>query len=194
MDAQQQHYWQNFYSDFNVKNPSGFALFVNKYLGTKDNKRCYNILDVGCGNGRDTYYFASCHGRYIATGIDVSVKPTAHTHCEFFVSDMVTFDKSPFDVIYSRFTFHSITNEQHEQLLSSITRPGTFLCIETRSSKDTTPHVHGDTHYRNLIESDYLVTLLQKHHFTILYMNESNGLAKYHDEDPVCIRVICQKQ
>ena len=32
----------------------------------------------------------------------------------------VAIDKSKYDLIYSRFTFHSITNEQHQQFLDTI--------------------------------------------------------------------------
>jgi transcriptional regulator with GAF, ATPase, and Fis domain len=79
-----------------------------------------------------------------------------------------------------------------ENLIQSI-EPNTFLCIETRSITDKDQHrTFGDTHYRNLTDMDYLVELLQKYHFTILYSIESKDLAVYKDENPTCIRIICK--
>ena len=105
---------------------------------------------------------------------------------------MTAIDKTPYNVIYSRFTFHSITNEQQENLVKSIA-PNTFLCIETRSSKDAEEYrVFGDTHYRNLTNMDYLLNLLYKYNFTILFSNESKNVAIYKDENPTCIRIICK--
>lgn len=97
-------------------------------------------------------------------------------------------------MIYSRFTFHSITNEDQCTFLNSITIPGTFLCIETRSDKgENSFRHHGDDHYRNFTNIDYLTNLLIRYNFNILYLKESNNLAIYKTEDPICIRVICIK-
>ena len=49
-------YWNNFYknNDSTLK-PSSFARFIaSKY--TESNG---TVIDVGCGNGRDTFYFSS---------------------------------------------------------------------------------------------------------------------------------------
>jgi hypothetical protein len=104
---------------------------------------------------------------------------------------MTTIDKSPYNVIYSRFTFHSISNEQQEKLIQSIL-PNTFLCIETRSNNDNENRTFGNTHYRNLTNMEYLIALLTKYNFTILYSIESNNLAIYKEENPICIRIICK--
>ncbi len=48
-----QKYWDNFYKNFLIKKESPFARFVHKKIKKKINK----ILDVGCGNGRDTFFF-----------------------------------------------------------------------------------------------------------------------------------------
>ena len=181
-------YWTKFYSTFNCKEPSNFAKFILDYI-EKYNKK-FNILDVGCGNGRDSYFLSTKHN---VTGIDISNLPTTsdNDNCTFVTSDMTTYDKTGYDLVYSRFTLHSITDEQQEQLISSI-KPNTILCIETRSIKGIDQfREHGDTHYRNLTCIDKLKQLLSKYNFNILYLVESNNLAVYKNEDPICIRVIC---
>jgi len=189
MNSNEIIYWSTFYKNFNETTPSDFASFIIKYFNEYARKPLH-ILDVGCGNGRDSYYLSKYQP---VTGIDISNIPSnTNPQLRFIQGDMLEIDKNPYDVIYSRFTFHSITNEQQENLIQSI-EPNTFLCIETRSITDKDQHrTFGDTHYRNLTDMDYLVELLQKYHFTILYSIESKDLAVYKDENPTCIRIICK--
>ena len=188
MNSNEIMYWSNFYKNFNESKPSNFALFIVDYFDDFDVP--LRILDVGCGNGRDSYFLSS---KYTTTGIDISIVPTnTNANLQFIQGNMTSIDKTPYNVIYSRFTFHSITNEQQEELVKSIA-PNTFLCIETRSSKDLEEfRVFGDTHYRNLTNMDYLLNLLYKYNFTILFSSESKNVAIYKDENPTCIRIICK--
>jgi len=189
MNSNEITYWSTFYKQFNETAPSNFACFILNFF--KDYDEPLHILDVGCGNGRDSFYLSS---KYATTGIDISTVPNrTRDHLQFIQGDMITIDKSYYDVIYSRFTFHSITNEQQEELVKSIA-PNTFLCIETRSSKDADEYrFYGDNHYRNLTEMNYLINLLTKYNFTIIFSSESKDVAIYKEENPTCIRIICKK-
>jgi trans-aconitate methyltransferase len=186
MNREEVDYWKNFYQNYKNTEPSNFAKFIYNYFD-KDNLK---LLDVGCGNGRDSYYLSS---KYQVTGIDKSSLPKDRENCKFIQGDMVTYEKEDFDIIYSRFTFHSIPDELQEDLVKTI-RPNTYLCIETRSDKGLNSHrVHGDTHYRNLTNIDKLKDLLEKYNFEILFIQESDNVAIYKEENPICIRVICKK-
>lgn len=188
MNSNEIIYWSTFYKNFNETSPSNFACFVVNYFNEYGKK--IHLLDIGCGNGRDSYYLSK---HYPVTGIDISNVPnTTNSQLRFIQGDMTDLNKNPYDVIYSRFTFHSISNEQQEKLIQSI-EPNTFLCIETRSIKDKNEYrIFGDAHYRNLTDMVYLVALLEKYQFTILYSIESKDLAVYKDENPTCIRIICK--
>jgi SAM-dependent methyltransferase len=190
MNQAEYEYWTNFYekNKLPIKIPSAFCLFVMDYF--KDHKNL-NVLDAGCGNGRDSYCLAS---KYNVIGVDSSTCiPEDIINCKFSTSDFCTFDKTNFNVIYSRFTFHSITNENHKTFLNSI-KKNTYLCIETRSDKGAnTFRYYGDDHYRNLTNIDYLKNLLNEYNFKILFIEENNNFAIYKNEDPICIRVICIK-
>ena len=59
------NYWNNFYKKFNLKKPSLFAKFVLKKL-----KKNSLLLEVGCGNGRDTFFFLKNNIR--CTAYDIS--------------------------------------------------------------------------------------------------------------------------
>lgn len=185
-------YWNNFYNntDAIINKPSDFCAFVMDYFSNIEGIE--HVLDAGCGNGRDSIHLAS---RYMVDGVDNSgyTPVNKNTHCTFIVDDFTTIDKTKYSLVYSRFTFHSITNEDHSVFLNTI-RPGTYLCIETRSDKSISEQRYfKDGHYRNFTNIDYLKNLLHDFGFTTMYCIEDNNLALYKSENPICIRVICQK-
>jgi SAM-dependent methyltransferase len=182
-------YWNKFYNKTNlILEPSNFCIFVLDFF--KDFK-IEKIMDAGCGNGRDS--FKLCE-KYNVIGLDSSKFLLDDCkNFKFICDDFVEYKKKNFDMIYSRFTFHSLTNEQQIKFVSSIEK-GTYLCIETRSDKSIDEKRHfGDGHFRNLTNFDHLKKLLTDNNFNILFMIESKNLALYKDENPYCIRVICKK-
>ena len=181
-------YWNQFYEKKKgITESSDFAKFIMEYFQEKK----FFILDVGCGNGRDSYYLARRHN---VVGCDLSSKPENKRHCLFVEDDMVKIDKKPYDLIYSRFSLHSITDDNQREFLESISK-GTILCIETRSKLgENSYRVFGDTHYRNLTDIVFLRSILRENKFTILYEYEGFDVAKYKDENPICIRMICKKE
>jgi hypothetical protein len=183
-------YWNNFYNSKSlIIECSDFCKFVIDFFATYENIK--HIVDCGCGNGRDSYALSKF---YIVHGVDNSgYVPENKVDVIFSADNFITFDKSMYDLIYSRFTFHSISNESQTSFLSSIPS-GKYLAIETRSIKGENEYVyHGKTHYRNYTDVIYLKNLLNHHNFEILYMKEGDNMAKYKDENPICIRVVCKK-
>ena len=190
MDSEKK-YWNNFYNTnkkINLK-CSDFCIFVMNYFN--DNKNIINVLDCGCGNGRDSYML---NNKYNVDAVDTSgFIPTSKDNLNFSCDDFVNIDKSKYNLIYSRFTFHSITNDQHKQFIDTI-KPNTYLAIEARSIKGEKYDVYyGKTHYRNYIDIDYIKKLLETNNFEILVLEEGINMAKYKNENPVCIRVLCKK-
>jgi tellurite methyltransferase len=183
-------YWKEFYDNFDNEQPSDFCKFVIDYI--KD-MNIIKILDCGCGNGRDSYYFGK---KYLVTGLDSSSYiPIQNENCKFLNDDFCKYNKDSYELIYSRFTFHSITNKEHKIFLESIKKPDTLLCIETRSDKGKNDkRYHGDNHYRNFTNIDYIKKILEVYGFKIEYIEENKDFAIYKDENPICIRVICKKQ
>jgi SAM-dependent methyltransferase len=178
-------YWNQFYKQFNIDYPSDFCSFILNYI-----KEPKNILDCGCGNGRDSYELSKYHN---VLGVDLGTLPKEKDNCAFSNENFVTLDKTPYNLIYSRFTFHSITNEDHEVFLDSI-KVGSILCIETRSDKSINDvRIHGDSHYRNFTNINYIKELVSKKGFTIMYIEEKDDVAIYKSENPICIRLIAIK-
>ena len=194
MNKNEINYWNSFYKNNNelIIMPSDFCLFVMNYFNNINYTIRY-ILDAGCGNGRDSYYLSN---KYKVLGVDISgYKNSNKNNCEFKIDNFITIDKKNFDMIYSRFTFHSINNEQQLSFLQSI-NSNTYLCLETRSDKcvNECNYHHGNEHYRNLTNLKYLNEILLDNDFLIYYIEENINFAKYKDENPYCIRVICKKK
>ena len=178
-----------FYKTFTKSECSSFCEYVIEYVANREVRR---VLDAGCGNGRDTYRLADW---YDVTGIDTSSHiPENKNGCEFKEIDFCTHNKDTYELIYSRFTFHSITNEQHKLFLSSIKNKDTILCIECRSDKDRDAEkIYGEDHYRNYINYTYIVELVKMYDFHIEYIEEARGFSVHNTEDPWCIRLIARK-
>ena len=191
MNETQIKYWTNIYNNKKPPmNSSKFCDFIMKHDLFSDSN--LSLLDCGCGNGRDSYMLAQKFNRVV--GIDVSSNPDDKKNCTFEKKDFCTYNKSGFDVIYSRFTFHSISDQQQIEFLKSI-HSNSYLCIETRSTKSKDiKKVFGDDHYRNYSDYSYVLKILRSHGFKILFSAEKKGFAPYKTEDPVCIRIICKKE
>ena len=183
------NYWNEFYKQYDNLECSRFCKYVINYTATRGVNK---VLDAGCGNGRDSYRLSSL---YEVTGVDTSsYVPEQRERCNFLTEDFCVHNKDPYDLIYSRFTFHAITNEQHKVFLKSIKKEGTILCIECRSDKDKyVDKVYGTDHYRNYINKEYLMDILNEHHFVVEYIEEGVGFSPYKTEDPVCIRLIATR-
>lgn len=182
-------YWNNFYNNTTEQlECSDFCNFIMIYFS-----KIYiqYVLDCGYGTGRDSY---TLNNKYKVDGIDNSgYIPECKENLNFLCDDFIKINKNKYDLIYSRFTFHSITNEQQQQFLDTINF-NTYLAIEARSIKGIDDNVYyGKTHYRNYIDFEYLKNLLLKNNFEILFAHEGVDMAKYKNENPICIRVICKK-
>ena len=65
MKLKRNPYWNKFYSKFSFSKESNFAKFCIKFF-----KKNSCLLDVGCGNGRDTFFFIK--NGIKCKGIDIS--------------------------------------------------------------------------------------------------------------------------
>ncbi len=201
-------YWSDFYRGKQaVSIPSPFAEYclTNFKSGT-------HILEIGCGNGRDARFFAKNGYCVVAidkseVAIDVSKKSNefesiTYICCEASaVSDYI---ERRYDYIYSRFSLHAMTEKEEVNALHAVyelLELGGLLCIECRSINDSlsrrgevlSPTERIDGHYRRFIELQTLLKRLKGIGYVILEANESRGMAKFKDEDPVVIRVIAKK-
>ena len=194
-------YWDAFYKSNNLTiEESSFSKFTYNFI--KENNLLDNkVLDIACGNGRDTFYFSKMNIN--STGIDLSVKPKSKNP-KFIKGNILEFDYSDYDILYLRFIIHSLTEIELDKLLKKINESSKnhILFIETRSSKEITNDEKSETffkssigeeHFRMLYSKEYLTKKLSKY-FEILYELEDVGLSIYKSDNPYCIRYILKSR
>lgn len=200
-------YWQKVYSNTtSIGGPSPYCLSVCDEMDVSG-----ELLEVGCGNGRDSFYFASQGHRVI--GIDTcpaaidfcrSVQATNTTFlCGSLASVAPQISKQP-TAIYSRFCLHAMTEIEQSETLEMAHRLLPLagkLYVECRSILDPmadmgeslSPTERNFGHYRRFIVREELEQQLRNIGFELLYVVEADGLAVHGDENPVVIRVTAQK-
>ncbi|MCI8424017.1 MAG: adenylyl-sulfate kinase [Lawsonibacter sp.] len=201
-------YWNQYYKNkLCSREPSPFAQYVATLVDPGK-----QLVELGCGNGRDAVYFAGL-GLEV-TALDMS--QTAVTELQgrkipnavFLCGDFVNADihqPESYDYAYSRFTMHSINQNQQQVLLSNLfrgLRVGGRLFVEVRSVHDP---LFGkgkqvernaffyDNHYRRFLVLEELTADLEARGFRIEYAQESTGFAPYGNDDPPVIRVVAEK-
>ena len=65
MDEQVKQYWSRFYASLHTTVPSPFAASVAMELTERN-----EVIDIGCGNGRDSMFFAGLGHRVL--GLDLA--------------------------------------------------------------------------------------------------------------------------
>ncbi|MHA1853887.1 MAG: hypothetical protein ACTSUF_10345 [Candidatus Heimdallarchaeaceae archaeon] len=176
-------YWENFYKKKHITYPSSFAKFCSRYI-----QKDWYLLDLGCGNGRDSYYLGKY--AYEVRGCDYACLPKHKDNVTFVKRDFELMLKNiPFyEVIYARFFIHSISDRQISKLLDKVSL---YLMLEFRCKEDI-PKLY--KHERNLIDSDKLLKKLLNKNYEIKFFQKDTGLSKFKGEDPVIGRIICQKK
>jgi SAM-dependent methyltransferase len=185
-------YWEEFYAKQAVPSEeSDFARYVLDYLRRNDFADA-KMVDVACGNGRDTYYFLKqCID---VNGVDLAYVPDDERNY-FFQDNILTFDYSRYQLIYLRFVVHALKEDEFIRLINQIieTNNSAKIFIETRSTRGITNEVKSETyfkssigakHFRMLYSVQYLTNLLSQY-FEIEYMVKSDNIAVYKEDNPV---------
>ena len=206
-------YWNNYYYKKNgVDFPTPFASFcMEKYFSKK-----LEIIEIGCGNGRDSKFFAQ-NGLIIHSidqsdivinnNINQKKKTDYDQNLKYYANDFTQClaDFSNIDAVYSRFSLHSINENQQNKVFQQVFKllkiEGLFL-FECRTKKDPLFN-EGESlsedekytdHYRRFIDSHQVKNyLIEKVGFKLEYFVESNDLAIYNDENPVVARFVLKK-
>lgn len=206
------NYWNKYYNDHQnspeISNPSNFAIFTLQKLDSLYKDKKLKLFEIGCGNGRDAEHFATKHNVYACDLSDVSIKRLQEkkSNINYFVADFTNLDlKEKFDVIYSRFTLHSIDSVSEYRAIKSLYNlledEGLFF-VEMRSNYD---ELCGkgervsqyewiyDGHYRRFNVLEDFLKRVKEIGFTPEYVIQSDDLSPFGDRNPVVIRVILKK-
>lgn len=207
-------YWNKYYKNSSRnKSPSPFAVWCNEHYLKKED----HIIDVGCGDGRDTFYI---NAKNKIVGIDLSLEAVTSNNniaiqlnqnetpqIEFINGDFSDFSLDlpmGINVIYSRFVLHAMSEDAQERFIRraySILPSGGRIMIEFRTINDPlakSGFVFGKNeritdHYRRFIDFQLLRKRIKAIGFMEIFSVEEEGLAVYKDDDPVVGRIIAEK-
>ena len=210
-------FWENYYSDGTGDNPlsdspSSFIQFCSPFMhqGAK-------IVEFGCGNGRDARWFARQNMQYL--GLDLSMAAVERCrrrfgagqikNCEFMTCDFagpeLLMDRSGgFDLVYSRFTMHSVTDDQEAVAFANAFRslkPGGLFMVEARSTRDprcgvgvrVSHNAYIETHYRRFLELDTAIARLEAAGFEVRSACEELRAAMFLSDKAAVVRIIALK-
>jgi len=202
------NFWNYFYKkNIKFKN-SNFSQFVKKYINIKNS----SLLDIGCGNGRDTFFFSKLVKSVY--GIDLSktaiennnnIKKKLKVHNTKFLNKNFIknkiFTSKKFNYIYARFFLHTINKEGEEKFflkVKKLIKKNGLIFLEFRTIKDKTfqkgkkisedEAIYG--HYRRFINCIILKEKLKKFNLKILYFKESDKFSVYKNQKPHLARMI----
>jgi len=203
-------YWNDYYNkNPPISYPSNFAKSILTYL-----QHGNHLVDLGCGNGRDSLFFLenginvfgvdSCQIAIDSLKSITGSRKNIEFLCDDFINNSYIYNRK-YDYFYSRFTIHSITEDEENILLSNVFNSlnhGGLFFIEVRGIHD---EIYGkgepagrnayiyNEHFRRFIVNDELINALVNKGFEVIYNEESRGFAKYVNEDPLIIRIIARK-
>ena len=204
-DEARRAYWDQYYStlpDVTRPLPSQFAVFVAGELQSP-----HRVVELGCGNGRDSLLFAS-HGHRVI-GVDVS--DPAINHCarlaetlgqtaDFLTSSIddpdlvgrIPTSEGP-TAIYARFFLHAITEEEEHSFFrcaNTLTKVGDVMAVEYRTVRDLSQVKSTVSHYRRFMDPVAFALAAVHHGFHVRYAVEGFGYAKYLQDDAYVARCV----
>lgn len=212
--AVEEVYWADFYAHTTFQHGSTFFDAVTARVDLPD---C--VVDIGCGDGRDSFAFARA-GRAKVTGLDrshVAVRQAARKATELGLDGRLAFvacdvshaeqlrdvltaarrDDEPM-VFYARFFLHSIPEDVQRTLLSVVAacaRTGDFFAAEFRTDRDEVLHKTYGNHFRRFQNGQtFSRSLRDRYGFVPLVEQEGNGFSPYQGEDPQLYRVIARRR
>ncbi len=206
-------YWDRFYTNHARRIPSQFAAFVASEL-----KQPHLIIDIGCGNGRDSFFFAQCGHASLgldgsATVIEVNQQAIDTSRERSIAFQQFVVGENLLDTVltskfarehkelpillYSRFFLHAIPEKFEDFLITDILRHHEKIekiYLEYRELQDQyMEKTYGD-HYRRFVDAKSVSSkLLIGDHYSLDYQIIAQGIAKYGNEDPWIARQVFSK-
>ena len=188
------------------RDPSPFARWV------ADRESPGPLVDVGCGNGRDTRFFADLG--YDVTGLDLvpnasrrvlkELEPDRRPEVLSFNLESLrqtlaagaraSFSPEPVTV-YGRFLLHALSDRARQHFwryTSMALRSGGRCYLEFRTDKDTFRRKAFGEHYRRYLDPDLVVGEATAAGARVLHLEQARGLSPFEDENPYLCRMILE--
>jgi len=195
--------------------PSSFIAFCASHINFRTSGATCKVVEFGCGNGRDARWFLGQGCGYV--GLDAS--PAAVDRCratmtgtdrakrcafqtgDFTVPDLLPAEAGTADLVYSRFTLHSVDDAQETGAIINafrLLKPGGRFMLEARSTRDPRCglgacvglHAYMDTHYRRFLDLDATIAKLEAAGFDVRVACEEVRAANFLADKAVVVRLV----
>ena len=205
-------YWDSYYIKRSAPiTPSSFALFCSENYLTD---HCH-LLEFGCGNGRDSFYFSKNHR---VTAVDESGVVVDANRVRASQDGLLSIDfihgqygseifgmPANVDAVYSRFVIHAMPEEAETLALKEswrLLKDNGMLFLEFRTTLDSlmgkgeriSETERMTDHYRRFVDFSAFCQKLTNLGFVLEYTIEKRGLAAFGNDDPVVGRVVAKKK
>lgn len=185
MSRDAQHLWNSTYTSRAMVAPVDFAKKVLEHV-----KSGTAILDIGCGDGRDSLYFAQ-NGLQV-TAIDFSEKAIervrqlgAPIDARVMDTTRMDFPDASFDAVYAHLSLHyfdDVTTTAVFQKIHRMLKPGGYFFVRCKSTKDpyygqgekVGEHMYVHKHLRHFFTTEYMREKLRD--FTIAELDDSSAV------------------
>jgi SAM-dependent methyltransferase len=206
-------YWNHFYASrdaLKLSAPSQFAAFAAQEAGD-----AHLIIEVGCGTGRDSLFFArhgfdvfaidgseaaiaGCEQSRVAQGLErISFACCAVGTDAFGQTLIEARGRSGGPALaYARFFLHAISDEDELCFfrdMAAALRPGDRLAVEYRTIRDANGAKVTQPHFRRFVEPAQVVANAVRSGFVEEYGVEGYGYAKYLNDDAYVARAVFRK-
>jgi len=196
-------YWDNYYEvNSEPFSNSPFSNFVINQI--EENK---SLLDIGCGNGRDSIFFAK--NKINTLGIDQSdvavnnLKKYENRYLNFENTKISKLKDTEFDYGYCRFLLHSIDKKSEKYLMNFLNKNiKNSIFLETRVLNNRKEIDSSNmNHYRRIESENYYVNLFKDFSFKLIYKKTSYNFSKYRNaynvkdikDNPLILRLVLKK-
>lgn len=213
VSSEKSEYWNHFYASrdaLKLSAPSQFAAFAAQEAGD-----AHLIIEVGCGTGRDSLFFArhgfdvvaidgseaaieGCEKSRQAQGLDRISFTCCAVGTDAFGATLIkarAVSDGP-AMAYARFFLHAITDDDEQCFfrdMAAALRDGDRLAVEYRTTRDEAGEKVTQPHYRRYVEPSQVAANAAKYGFAMDYSVEGYGFAKYMNDDAYVARAVFRK-
>lgn len=216
MDNTEKQYWDTFYNEKpNLNECSNFCKYITTKYISKINDKDLTIGDFGCGNCRDSTFFAENGYNVLAVDSSIGIV-NPHKNIKLLIGDIEEIlennDNPLLNIVYMRWFLHALPYVKGKIIFNKsvecLKKDG-FLCIEVRSLNDielkkkSIYNENDESYYTNhkrwLYTKEKILSLINTENLEILELSEDFGYSKNdHSEtyisNPLLIRLIARRK